>query len=271
MKVETNPNAVRQDKTGVDASVSDDRRGFWDGRAREFSSYSASTGYPDAFIKIMRPRKTWTVLDMACGGGTIAIPLAKRVRKITAVDFSRNMLDILENRCREKGILNVETIHGRWEDDWSSLGIGPHDIAIASRSLLSDDVRGCIEKLRRIAQKAVYLSTVVGSGPFDQRLFEVTGRKFETGYDYIYYYNLLYEMGLRVNLVFIPENHRNEWGTLREALDGQRWMFRGGWTEEEEQRVQVYLKQNLVRTRGRWRLPYQRQCVWAVMWWINED
>jgi cyclopropane fatty-acyl-phospholipid synthase-like methyltransferase len=66
----------------------------------------------------MEIQPDWTVFDMVCGGGTLAIPLAPKVTKITAVDFSRNMLSILERRCREKGITNIDIIPGRWEDNW---------------------------------------------------------------------------------------------------------------------------------------------------------
>ncbi len=253
-----------------DAADPGTKRAFQDRRAGEFSDHAASTGYAEAFIKIMRPRRNWTVLDMGCGGGTIAVPLARRVRRITACDFSANMLDVLSKRCREKRILNIDAVHGRWEDDWPSLGIGTYDVAIASRSLIGDDVRACVEKLANAARKAVYISTIVGCGPFDRRLFEATGREFKTVPDYIYCCNLLSEMGLRVNLVFIPESHRSDWGTLEDAVDGQRWMFRESLTDEEEHRVRTYLEQHLIKLGSRWRLPYTRQCAWAVLWWVNE-
>lgn len=270
MNIEPDQDTAGRDEGNENTADSGAKRARWDRRAREFSDHAASTGYAEAFIKIMRPRRCWTVLDMGCGGGTIAVPLAKRVRRIAACDFSANMLDVLKARCCEKRILNVDAIHGRWEDDWPALGIGTYDVAIASRSLIGDDVRGCIEKLLNAARKAVYISTIVGCGPFDRRLFEATGREFRTGPDYIYYYNLLTEMGLRVNLVFVPENHCSDWATLEDAVDGQRWMFREDLTEEEEQRVRVYLEQHLIKLGSRWRLPYARQCAWAVLWWVNE-
>jgi SAM-dependent methyltransferase len=270
MSIEAKQDTAGRDARNENEADSGTKRAFWDRRASEFSGHAASTGYAEAFIKIIRPRRNWTVLDMGCGGGTIAVPLARRVRKITAIDFSTGMLDILRKRCREKRILNVDAIHGRWEDDWPALGIGTYDVAIASRSLIGDDIRGCIQKLLNAARRAVYISTIVGCGPFDRRLFEATGREFKTGPDYIYYYNLLTEMGLRVNLVFIPENHCNDWGTLEDAVDGQRWMFRESLTDEEECRVRAYLEQHLIRLGGRWRLPYARQCAWAVLWWVNE-
>ncbi|OPY80033.1 MAG: Mg-protoporphyrin IX methyl transferase [Syntrophorhabdus sp. PtaU1.Bin153] len=246
-----------------------DNQEFWNRRAKEYSEYAAWTGYPEAFIRIMRPRDSWTVLDMGCGGGTIAIPLARKVRSITAVDFSSRMLDIVRQRCADGGIRNIRTIQGRWEDDSETLGSGPYDVAIASRSLITDDAKGCILKLGKTARKAVYISTVVGSGPFDRKLLEATGRELTVGPDYIHYYNLLYEMGIMANVRFILEVHRSEWRSYEEAFEDQEWMFRGGMSEEERHKVHAYLREHLTRVGGQWRLPYSRRCYWAVMWWMT--
>ncbi len=245
-----------------------DKRHLWDKRAQEFSEHSASTGYPEAFIRLMQPRKTWTVFDMGCGGGTIAVPLAKRVKSVTAVDFSEKMLAIVDQRCKETGILNVKTVLKSWEDNWE-LKAGSYDVAIASRSLTGDGVKDSIAKLDRIAQRAVYISTVVGTGPFDKRLFESTGRKFDGAEDYIYFYTMLYEMGIRANMAFIREEHTNQWDSHEDAFEDQRWMFRG-MTKKEEDKVHIYLKRHLIQVMGRWRLPYSRDCYWAIMWWTKD-
>lgn len=242
---------------------------FWDRRAASFAEYATGTGYAERFLKLMNVDPDWTVLDMACGGGTLAVPLAGKVKEITAVDFSENMLRILEKRCGEKGITNVRTVHGRWEDDWDELGIGRHDVAIASRSLLADDVHASLAKLNAAAGIQVFISTAVGDGPFDRRLFEAAGRAFTRGPDYIYYYNLLHRMGIQTNVAFVREDHETSWKTFNDALDAQRWMF-GNLTESEEDRIKDYLLENLLYTGGLWRLPYERSCRWAVMWWDKE-
>ncbi len=141
-------------------------------------------------------------------------------------------------------------------------------MAIASRSLIGEDVRALIGKLNKAARKRVYISTIVGDGPFDRRLFEATGRQFKAGQDYIYYYNLLYEMGIRASVAFVAEEHRNRWRSHEEALEDQRWMFHG-MTGDEEQKVSAYLREQLVRTEVGWKLPYSRNCSWAVMWWSH--
>lgn len=256
-------------RKGEKKPIAVDGRDFWDRRARTFSEYASDTGYPEEFIRILQPRMKWTVLDVGCGGGTIAIPLSGKVKSITAVDFSQRMLDIVDWRCRIGGIDNVKTIHGCWEDDWTGLGIGVYDVAIASRSLIGDRIKEAVSKLNNAAREAVYISVAVGAGPFDRMLFESTGRKFNMGRDYIYYYNKLYHMGIAANVAFIPERHRNEWNSIEQALDDQRWMFQN-MTEEEKDKVRAYLRRHLVKVMGGWRLPYSRQCRWAVMWWTKD-
>jgi len=243
---------------------------FWEKRAASFAGYAVQTRYAESFLRLLEVRPEWTVFDMACGGGTLAIPLAPRVKKVTAVDFSRNMLSILAQRCSEAGISNIEMILGKWEDEWEALGIGEHDIAIASRSLHLEHAAQYIQKLNRVAKRQVYISAAVGHGPFDARLCEFAGRNLSLESEYINFYNVLHGLGIRANVAFIEEDHRNGWATHEEALEDQRWMFYG-MTPEEEERVKEYLDKHLVPQGGQWRLPYERKCYWAVMWWAKEQ
>jgi SAM-dependent methyltransferase len=59
--------------------------------------------------------KTW-MLDIGCGPGNYAIPLAARFEKVVALDTSPEMLSILETRARDMGIRNIETVCMPWED-----------------------------------------------------------------------------------------------------------------------------------------------------------
>ncbi len=241
---------------------------FWEQKAAEFAESTLGAGYAEGFLDIIDVEQEWTVLDMASGGGTIAIPLAGKVKSVTAVDSSETVLQILERRCREKNITNITRIRGRWEDDWDALGIGTHDVAIASRSLLAFDPLAGIGKLNRTAKRRVYISMSVGDGPFDRRVFEATGRKLDTGPSYTYiYYNVLYQhLGLLANIAFVREEYDNGWGSREEALDAQRWMFHD-LTEEEEEKLRFHLGTTLIDVDGKWRLPYERHCTWAVLWW----
>jgi len=74
------------------------------------------TGDPvlDALRAHARPADTW--LDIGAGAGRYALPLARSVRRVLAVDPSPTMLDALRTEAVAHGIDNVDAIAGRWPD-----------------------------------------------------------------------------------------------------------------------------------------------------------
>jgi len=242
---------------------------FWDGRASSFAKAISETVYTDQFLSIMKPKAHWTVLDMGCGSGTLAVPLAKLVSSVTAVDFSGEMLAVVRERCEAEGIRNITTIHGQWEDDWEKLGIDTYDVAIASRSMVTDDQQASIMKLNAAARKCVYIVTVVGDGPHDRRLFDAVGRPLTPCPDYIYSYNMLYQMGILANVAFIDETRNRTYNSPEEAVASMHWMF-DELSSREEEKLTAYFKEHLVFRFGSWRLSYDKLVRWAVMWWEKE-
>jgi ubiquinone/menaquinone biosynthesis C-methylase UbiE len=243
-----------------------DRRDYWDRRAPSFANSSVEDGYSEPFLSILNAEADWTVLDVGCGPGTLAMPLAKSVRSITAIDFAPSMIDLLNSRCRSAGIKNITTHVTGWEDDWSSLGIGPHDAAIASRSLVVDDLQAALEKLTNFAKKRVVISAPAGEGPFDAQLFAVVGRELKAKPDYIYIYNLLYQMDIYANVFFVVKKFCRTFASAEEAYNSVSWMFEE-LSSVEESRLQSFLSTHLVRDGERWKLDYERRVHWAVIWW----
>jgi SAM-dependent methyltransferase len=239
---------------------------YWNKRAPSFADHAVKTGYSDAFLKIMKPNRTWTVLDMACGGGTLSIPLANKVKHITAVDFSDSMLEILTKEAHKRKLKNIRTINAAWGDDWSKTDIGVHDVAIASRSLAMDDIHSALLKLIQSARKRVYISIVSGDGPHDRKILEAVGRNSTPHVDYIYAYNLLYQMGIRANIDFITEQNIKLFDNQDSAFNSFRWMFET-MTEQEEYLLKKFLNEHLIRHKGKWILDYEKKVQWAVMWW----
>ena len=73
-------------------------------------------------LDIMNPQPGWTVLDMGCAAGTLAIPLAGKVRSVTAVDPSPRMRDLLRQQCEAKGIDNIRIVDGSWGAGLGNVG-----------------------------------------------------------------------------------------------------------------------------------------------------
>ncbi len=244
---------------------------FWNKRAPSFANHARESGYVTDFLHYLAPQSDWSVLDMGCGAGTLAIPLADSVRQVTAVDFSETMLAILSERCREKGFTNVTTRLLGWQDDWEAAGIERHDVAIASRSLVVEDLAGSIEKLAGRARHRVIISSLVGDGPFDRRIFTAIGRDLDRGPDYICVYNLLHQMGIYADVTFVSNEgeDRKIFQDQDDAVAGYRWMI-SDMTGEEEYKLRQYLERHLVSMGDGYALDYQHLVRWAILSW-NKD
>lgn len=113
-----------------------------------------------------------TVLDIGCGPGILSIPLASRVKSITALDPSENMLDILKKHIKEKGIYNIKTVESCWENAAPEL-IGKHDYVIASYSLMMRDIVPALKKMNDTANKKVILFWFAGVPTWEQLLADL--------------------------------------------------------------------------------------------------
>ena len=56
------------------------------------------------------------VLDIGCGPGTTAIPLAQRGMRVLAVDNSAGMLEALAANADQAGLVELETVRSDWRD-----------------------------------------------------------------------------------------------------------------------------------------------------------
>jgi SAM-dependent methyltransferase len=242
---------------------------YWDKRAASFVDHVGKTFYPEKFINIMEPESDWTVLDMGCGGGTLALPLASKVKEITAVDFSDRMLEMLGDEIQRCGNCNIKTIKASWDDDWAEKGIGLYDVAIASRSMSVDELESAIIKLNTAARKRVYISTVVGDGPYDRRIYEAVGRDLVPAVDYIYVYNLLYQLGIQASICFIHEETARTFDNIAVAKDYLKWMLHEV-TPDEEHKLDLYLSENMIMKDGKIVFDYKKAFKWAVIWWNKE-
>jgi len=242
----------------------------WDRKAESFSKRNARSDYNEKFITLLQPEKSWTLLDIGSGPGTLAIPLAERVFHVTALDFSSKMLAILKQRANRRGQKNISTHNFSWEDDWKEKGVRVHDVAIASRSLAVKDLRPALEKLNSFARKGVFITDRVGHGPFDQAAFKAVGRELKTGPDYIYTFNLLYQMGIRAKVNFIHLGNQSTYSSLDNAVENNTWMFQN-LTADEKKRLKKYI-QSITTTANDGTVTVTRKHIpiWAFISWQPE-
>ncbi|MEE4241631.1 MAG: class I SAM-dependent methyltransferase [Desulfopila sp.] len=239
----------------------------WDRKASSFAERNQQSPYAHLFISRLPLAPEYTVLDIGCGPGTIALPIARHVQKVTAVDYSQKMLDLLAEEAQKTHISNITTVHCAWEDDWHSCGISPADIAIASRSMNVADLDMAIDKLNSFAGKYVFITDRISPSPFDPDAFAAIGRPFQSGPDYIYTLNFLYNKGIHPCVEILELDCDIHFQDEEKALQSYRWMFKE-LNPAEERKLAAFVSSSLVRsdTAGvtlRRRHPPR----WAMIWW----
>lgn len=92
---------------------------FWNSRAADFAAKMHSSAARQENLEFLN-RFDWsseeTVLDVAAGPGTFAIPLAKMVREVTVTDFAEDMLQHLQIQAEKENLRNISSVSGRWLD-----------------------------------------------------------------------------------------------------------------------------------------------------------
>jgi SAM-dependent methyltransferase len=113
---------------------------YWNRRAARFT---AQTQEGDAVEQIMKVvhllghkdamKKDSRVLDIGSGPGNYAVPIARRVHQVVALDPAEEMLKKLAKRAAEADLTNIVTAHQAWEDvDLDQAGWrGAFDIVLA--------------------------------------------------------------------------------------------------------------------------------------------
>jgi len=239
----------------------------WDKKARSFAGRNKSTAYVELILSQLPLDPSLTVLDVGSGPGTLAIPLARRVRAVTAIDFSRGMLNTLDELAREEKITNIRTVQCAWEDDWQGKGLQPHDLAIASRSMGVKDLNAALAKINSYGSRYIFLTDRIGSTPFEDAAFQALGRSFTPGPDYIYTLNVLYSMGIHPNVKILNLERDITYPSMAEAIKSYSWMFHD-LTPAENLALEKYITGKIIHAEGD-KITVRRDSPprWALIWW----
>ena len=144
-----------------------DDAAFWDKRSATFTTKDAPNLYVEKFLEYAEIRPGETVFDMGCGTGALAVPFGEAGHKVVAADFSQGMLDQMQARLDAAGVRTVFPKLMSWEDDWPAFGVreGMTDVAIASRSIATADLRDALLRLTEVARRRVCITLASVSWP----------------------------------------------------------------------------------------------------------
>jgi len=169
----------------------------WRGVARRLDS---GTQDPDPLLDHVLGRLTpeMTVLDVGAGIGRWTLPMARRVRGVTAVEPLQGMRQVLVERAAAHGIANLEVV----ETPWLVATVPPHDAVVAAHATYTTtDLLGFVRKMEACARRSCYLALRVPAhdgiiGELSARI----NRRWHDSPNFIVGYNLLLSAGVHPNV-----------------------------------------------------------------------
>lgn len=241
---------------------------YWNKRAPSFAKTAGVSPYARDFLERAGVRDGETVLDMGCGSGTLALPLAAAGHEVYARDFSTRMIELMLQRAELDG--TRAHIHEQllaWDDDWDAAQVPVADVAFASRSIATKDLDAALAKLDAHARRRVCITLATGASPrHDEVLLEAIGRKPATMPDCQFACNMLWARGIEPEVSYIRSQRVKDFASREDAVETSATIL--GVTPKERARLEEYAAAHLVqRAPGAWNFDHEHVVSWCFIAW----
>jgi len=197
--------------------------------------------YAETVIGLIKPSPLDKVLDVGCGPGTLAIPLARVVKSVTALDTSEGMLGTLKRRATEERLGNIRCVHGFWREAEPGIDIDEdYDIVIASNCInllgarehpssgdsvrVEWDLENALRRLNRVGRRVCVTMPVTDFIAEDAEAFESLGRVYHPAPTNIHVYNVMYQLGIRPSVAYFLRYNRGD-RAVEKYVDSLNWML----------------------------------------------
>jgi len=245
----------------------------WDKRAEDFAKQYINQTYIDQIMKKIDFTVNDKVLDIGCGPGTLTIPLAKKVKKVTALDISKKMLEIVSEKAQKFKLKNIDYIHEEFENVRFGEDVQPHDIIICSRAFPDKFPQKNLSLLNDLALKSVYLTVWINGADeyeyFIRRAYANAGYNYSPRPDYIYVLNMLYNLGIQAKIDFVEYQDELFYQDLDDLIEKMFWKSNKK-DIQKRKKLKEYLRKTIDYKEN---IPINLNfyCRWALIHWEKSD
>jgi SAM-dependent methyltransferase len=216
-------------------------------------------------IIIGRSKGARNYLDIGSGCGTLAIPLAEAGKKVTALDSSAAMIELLHKEMVRKKLSGIKTLN----QEWGAGTVPPHDaIIISNVPALVREQDGFLEEIIELARKYVFIIESAGPGAdkfYYRELYPLLfGKEFGPRRDYLQTYSKLHALGIYANIETIEYDFDQPFDGIDEAIEFWK-EYLGIVTAEHDETLRAFLGKKLIKKKGGLVAPFRKRS--AIIWW----
>jgi SAM-dependent methyltransferase len=194
----------------------------WSGRAHAFAAgvarrWSAPDSSRATVAAWLDAHPGSSVLDIGAGTGAWAAFLSPHAARVTAVEPSAGMVEVLRETLAGSRVTNVTVVPRPWPDE----AIAPHDVTLCAHAMYgAADFAGFVRGLERVTRRHVFLllRALDPDGVMAEATMHVRGHRHDSP-DFQVGYNALLELGIFPDVV-MEEGLWEPWrhASLEEAL-----------------------------------------------------
>lgn len=139
--------------------VESNPKAFWNRRSKTFPRYSPGEDQFEAGLLRLIGQAGISfegriVLDVGCGCGMYTIRLAQAAARVTALDISEEMLNILKQDAEAEGLGNLEYVNSDWLEFEAP---GPYDLLFCSMTPALSSPEGRLKALNLAREGLVFI------------------------------------------------------------------------------------------------------------------
>ena len=251
----------------------------WDKKRSEwYCKAIEKSNYPHKAINALSHviKQCGDIIDFGAGCGALSIPLALKVKKVTAVEPSQWMLNLLRARTAKAGVKNIRTFKAGWKVSGSKRDllseVKPHDAVICAN--LPPNVVCNVKFFHYISKLAKkYVIYLNGAGKWNRFYYDdlypmLLNKKYGQGGDYLNTYAFLHKQGIYANVDVFEFKLDQPFNNFEEAMDFWRHRLKIKLSSRKEKLLADFLKKKLISSeRGSSLTAAFGTRRAAVMWW----